>query len=91
LAARTDIAILQEIVRVIQKRDKVPGKVKVRNKDYEITYLDDHRQRMEDAIQRRDTDRLEMLFGQLTGRVKYQLLKPRSKRAKQPRRAGARG
>ena len=65
VAARTDIAILHEIVRVIEKREKVPERVRVRTKQYQITYLDDHRQRLEEAIRRRDSDRLGMLFGQL--------------------------
>ena len=99
MAARTDIAILHEIVRVIEKREKVPERVRVRTKQYQITYLDDHRQRLEEAIRRRDSDRLGMLFGQLQGRIKYQLMKPAGKRTKSTRqrppssrrRAAARG
>lgn len=75
MAARTDSAILHEIVRVIQERAQVPEKVRIRTKQYQITYLEDHRQRLEEAMRRHDTDRLGMLFGQLPGRIKYQLLK----------------
>lgn len=98
MAARTDIAILHEIVRVIEKREKVPDRVRIRAKQYQITYLDDHRERLEEAIRRRDSDRLGMLFGQLQGRVKYQLMKPAGKRGRASRqrqatrqRAAARG
>jgi ribosomal protein L12E/L44/L45/RPP1/RPP2 len=66
---------LHEIVRIIQERSKVPEKVRVRTKQYQITYLDDHRQRLEEAIRRFDRDRLSMLFGQLPGKLKYQALK----------------
>lgn len=72
---RTDIAILHEIVRVIRERGQVPEKVQLRTKQYLITYLEDHRQRLEEAMRRHDSDRLGMLFGQLPGRIKYQLLK----------------
>ena len=82
MTARTDSAILHEIVRVIQERDKVPERVRIRTKKYQITYLDDHRQRLEEAIRRRDSDRLGMLFGQLPGKIKYQLLKAGAKRPK---------
>ena len=75
MAARTDSAILHEIVRVIQERAQVPEKVRIRTKQYQITYLEDHRQRLEEAMRRHDTDRLGMLFGQQPGRIKYQLMK----------------
>ena len=82
MAARTDSAILHEIVRIIQERAHVPEKVRIRTKQYQITYLEDHRQRLEEAMRRRDTDRLGMLFGQLPGRIKYQMMKAsRSKTA----------
>ncbi|GIW41127.1 MAG: hypothetical protein KatS3mg076_1704 [Candidatus Binatia bacterium] len=90
MSAKTDIAILQEIVRVIQRREQVPDRVRVRNKSYQIIYLDDHRQRLEEALRRRDRDRLAMLFGQLTGRVKYQLLRPRTRRGRANERAASR-
>lgn len=73
--ARVDLAILHEIVRVIQSRAKVPERVRLLKRDYQITYLEDHRQRIEEAIRRHDTDRLNMLFGQLASKVKYQLLR----------------
>ncbi len=73
---RLDSAILHAIVRHIEEKEKVPERVRVRSRQYQITYLDDHRQRLEDAIQRRDPDRLNMLFGQLPGRIKYQQLRP---------------
>jgi hypothetical protein len=98
-----DSTILHEIVRVIQVCAKVPERVRVQKREYQITYLDDHRQRIEEALQRHDTDRLSMLFGQLTSKVKYQLLRriaPRAHprvthrrsaiRAEQPRRARSR-
>ena len=75
MAARTDSAILHEIVRIIRERAQVPEKVRIRTKQYAITYLEDHRQRLEEAMRRHDTDRIGMLFGQLPGRIKYQLLK----------------
>ena len=72
---RVDLAILHEIVRIIQARAKVPERVRLLKRDYQITYLDDHRQRIEEALRRHDTDRLSMLFGQLASKVKYQLLR----------------
>ena len=75
MAARTDSAILHEIVRIIQERGNVPEKVRIRTKQYQITYLEDHKQRLEEAMRRHDMDRLGMLFGQLPGRIKYQLMK----------------
>jgi hypothetical protein len=73
--ARVDLSILHEIVRVIQARAKVPERVRIQKRQYQITYLDDHRQRIEEALRRHDTDRLSMLFGQLASKVKYQLLR----------------
>ena len=72
---RVDLSILQEIVRVVQARSKVPERVRILKRDYQITYLEDHRQRMEEALRRHDPDRLNMLFGQLASKVKYQLLR----------------
>jgi len=66
---------LHEIVRVIEARRKVPERVRLRGKEYQITYLEDHQRRMEEAIQRYDQDRLNMLYGQLASKVKYQLLR----------------
>lgn len=73
--ARVDLTILHEIVRVVEARAKVPERVRIQKRDYQITYLDDHRQRIEEAIRRHDSDRLNMLFGQLASKVKYQLLR----------------
>jgi hypothetical protein len=86
VAARIDSTILHEIVRIIQERAQVPQKVRIRTKQYQITYLEDHRQRLEEAMRRRDTDRLGMLFGQLPGRIKYQLMRAthRAKAAGKP-------
>jgi hypothetical protein len=72
--ARVDSTILHEIVRVIQARANVPERVRIQKREYQITYLDDHRQRIEEALRRHDPDRLSMLFGQLASKVKYQLL-----------------
>jgi len=94
LVARLDLPILQEIVRVVQARSKVPERVRVNKRQYQITYLDDHRQRIEEALRRHDTDRLGMLFGQLASKVKYQLMRrtaAASKRASAPPRAARRG
>jgi hypothetical protein len=80
--ARVDLAILHEIVRVIQARGKVPERVRIVKRDYQITYLEDHRQRIEEALRRHDSDRLSMLFGQLASKVKYQLLRRAPSRPK---------
>lgn len=85
---RVDSTILHEIVRVIQARAKVPERVRVQKRDYQITYLEDHRQRIEEALRRHDSDRLSMLFGQLASKVKYQLL--RHVASREPPRAQAR-
>ena len=73
--ARVDSTILHEIARIVQARAKVPGRVRIQTRQYEITYLEDHRQRIEEALRRHDIDRLGMLFGQLASKVKYQLLR----------------
>jgi hypothetical protein len=70
-----DSSILHEIVRVIESRRKVPEKVIVKSKEYVLTYLEDHRRRLEEALQRYDSDRLNMLYGQLASKIKYQLLR----------------
>ena len=70
-----DNSILHEIVRVIESRRKVPEKVIVKSKEYVLTYLEDHRRRLEEALQRYDADRLNMLYGQLASKIKYQLLR----------------
>lgn len=70
-----DSSILHEIVRVIEARTKVPERVRVRGKEYQLTYLDDHKQRLEETLRRHDPDRLNMLYGQLASKVKYQLLR----------------
>jgi hypothetical protein len=75
LVARVDSTILHEIARIVQARAKVPERVRVQNRQYQITYLEDHRQRIEEALRRHDTERLGMLFGQLASKVKYQLLR----------------
>lgn len=75
LVARVDSTILHEIARIVQMRAKVPDRVRIQNRQYQITYLDDHRQRIEEALRRHDSDRLGMLFGQLASKVKYQLLR----------------
>lgn len=79
-----DSSILHEIVRVIESRRKVPAKVVVKSREYLLTYLDDHQRRLEEALMRFDRDRLNMLFGQLASKIKYQLL-----RRVTPRSAGA--
>ena len=70
-----DSSILHEIVRVIESRRKVPEKVIVKSKEYLLTYLEDHQRRLEEALQRYDADRLNMLYGQLASKIKYQLLR----------------
>ncbi len=70
-----DSSILHEIVRIIESRRKVPEKVIVKSKEYVLTYLEDHRRRLEEALQRYDSDRLNMLYGQLASKIKYQLLR----------------
>lgn len=70
-----DSSILHEIVRVVDSRRKVPEKVVVKSREYLVTYLEDHQRRMEEALQRFDRDRLNMLYGQLASKIKYQLLR----------------
>lgn len=70
-----DSSILHEIVRVIEQRRKVPLKVVVKSREYLLTYLEDHQRRLEEALQRFDRDRLNMLYGQLASKIKYQLLR----------------
>jgi len=87
------LAILHEIVRIIQARAKVPERIRLQKRAYQITYLDDHRQRIEEAIRRHDTDRLSMLFGQLASKLKYQLLRRIAvpKKVQKPARVARRG
>jgi hypothetical protein len=70
-----DSSILHEIVRVVESRRKVPERIQVRAREYLITYLEDHQRRLQEALQRYDSDRLNMLYGQLASKVKYQLLR----------------
>ncbi len=73
--ARLDSAILHEIVHVIQSREKVPDRIRILKRQFQISYLEDHRQRMEEALRRRDFERLNMLYGQLASKVKYQVIR----------------
>jgi hypothetical protein len=73
--ARLDSSILHEIVRVVQTRARVPERITILKRQYQLTYLEDHKQRMEEALRRHDPDRLNMLFGQLASKVKYQVLR----------------
>jgi hypothetical protein len=82
VTVRIDSTILHEIARVIEARSKVPDSVRIQGKSYQISYLEDHKQRLEEAIRRRDVDRLGMLFGQLPSKVKYQLVRQASRRKK---------
>jgi len=70
-----DTSILHEIVRIIESRRRVPEKVIVKSKEYLLTYLEDHQRRLEEALQRYDADRLNMLYGQLASKIKYQLMR----------------
>jgi hypothetical protein len=87
-----DVSILKEIARIVQSRAKVPDRIQLQKRAFLITYLDDHRQRIEEALRRHDSDRLNMLFGQLESKVKYQVvrragaaaLKQRASRSSQP-------
>jgi hypothetical protein len=78
-------AILHEIVRVIDAHARVPERVRIRGREYQVAYLEDHKQRLEEAIRRRDADRLNMLYGQLASKVKYQLLAHAGNKTKQPK------
>ncbi len=82
MTERIDSTILHEIARVIEARSKVPDSVRIQGKSYQISYLEDHKQRLEEAIRRHDNDRLGMLFGQLPSKVKYQLVRQAAKRKK---------
>jgi hypothetical protein len=73
--ARVDIAILREIVRVVSTRGEVPEFVELSKKRFQVTYLDDHKQRIVEALRRGDRDRLNMLYGQLESKVKYQVVR----------------
>ncbi len=85
MAQPVDSSILHEIVRIIEARRKVPGRVRVRSKEYQITYLEDHQRRLEETLLRYDADRLNMLYGQLASKIKYQVCRHQPARA----RAGA--
>ena len=90
-ASRLDLAILREIVRIVQEKARVPEKVRILKRFYVLTYLEDHRQRMEEAIRRFDADRVNMLFGQLASKVKYQLVRASARRpAAAPKQAATR-
>jgi hypothetical protein len=84
VAQPVDSSILHEIVRVIESRRKVPEKVIVKSREYLLTYLEDHQRRLEDALSRYDADRLNMLYGQLASKIKYQLLRRIPGRAEPP-------
>jgi len=73
--ARVDVNILKEIARLVQSRARVPERIHLQKRTFVITYLDDHRQRIEEALRRHDPDRLNMLFGQLESKVKYQVVR----------------
>lgn len=75
LSQPVDSSILHEIVRIVESRRKVPEKVVVKSREYLLTYLEDHQRRMEEALTRYDADRLNMLYGQLASKIKYQLLR----------------
>lgn len=68
-----DKEILQEIVRVVRAKRVVPSTVDVGGKRYRLTYLEDHQQRMTEALASEDWDKLGILFGQLASKVKYQV------------------
>ena len=84
-----DLSILREIARLLQEERLVPERVTIGRREYEITYLEDHRQRLDDALRRGDRDRLGMLVGQLASKVKYQVARKVSER-KAPARKTAR-
>lgn len=73
--ARVDISILREIVRVIESLAQVPEFINVSKRRFQLTYLEDHRQRIEEALRRHDRNQLNMLFGQLASKVKYQAIR----------------
>lgn len=80
--ARVDVSILKEIARIVQSRAKVPERILIQKRTFLITYLDDHKQRIEEALRRHDPDRLNMLFGQLESKVKYQVIRRSAAAAK---------
>ncbi|GBD26103.1 hypothetical protein HRbin30_01431 [bacterium HR30] len=83
-----DKEILQEIVRVIRAEEKVPYTVDVGGKRYALTYLEDHAQRLMDALASRDANMLSILFGQLASKVKYQAVaSPEPRVARRPAKA----
>jgi hypothetical protein len=82
---RVHSAILHEIVRVIDAHGRVPERVRVRGHEYQVAYIEDHKGRLEEAIRRHDADRLNMLYGQLASKVKYQLLSTPRSAPSQPR------
>lgn len=73
--AKIDRPILLEIVRIVQAQARVPEQILIQKRKFSITYLDDHRQRIEEALRRQDASQLNMLFGQLESKVKYQALR----------------
>ncbi len=86
-ASRLDLAILREIVRIVQEKARVPEKVRILKRQYLLLYLEDHRQRMEEALRRFDMDRVNMLFGQLASKVKYQVIRESKRATPAPKRA----
>lgn len=88
-ASRLDLAILREIVRIVQEKARVPEKVRILKRQFLLIYLEDHRQRMEEALRRFDMDRVNMLFGQLASKVKYQVIRESKRPASPPKRATA--
>lgn len=65
--------VLKEVARVVESMRKVPERVRVAGRTYRILYLEDHARRMEEALFRQDRDRLNMLFGQLSSKLRYQV------------------
>lgn len=82
-----DKSILREIVRIVESRRRVPDRVQVQAREYLITYLEDHRNRLDEALRRYDPDRLNMLFGQLASKIKYQFNRMVPARAVETRKA----
>ncbi|MBI1816988.1 MAG: hypothetical protein HYR72_18570 [Deltaproteobacteria bacterium] len=82
MIARLHSTILHEIARVIEARSKVPERIRIHGKPYQITYLEDHKGRLEEALRRHDSERLGMLFGQLQSKVKYQFMRALANRKK---------
>lgn len=84
-----DRSILREIVRIIEARRRVPEKVTIQAREYLITYLEDHQNRLEEALRRYDPDRLNMLFGQLASKIKYQFSRVVPGRVSEPAKPAA--